>query len=228
MNRFIFHSAIAIVAALSFLSCHELREDVADPLSEKDVYRTIGEEIPFETAMEWIEFYKKESYHQGRVASVSSYHVPAAQLETVLNSTTDLVGIALHHAIDDSGQHHIILIPVDGSMSLWSEISERIMVDANTGSAISQPIAYAWAKRYKNENPDKTWFHFFGKNIFDDMAALPFFNSFEIEPAICVLDLTPQLLLVVMNDELISTGRTTATQAVVYDASNACPPCAVK
>ena len=226
MNRI--NSVAAILIALSFLSCQDTKEDLRDPLSEQDVYKTIGEEIPFETGMEWIEFYRRQQHEQGRLDLSSSFSVSAPHLESILKSIAGLVGIAFHYGIDDLGKIHIVTIPVDESMSLWSDISGRIIVDANTDTEISQDIASTWAQRYKDAYPDEVWFHFFGKNVFDDMIALPFLTNVEIEPATNALDLTPELLLVVTDDDLTSAGRTANTEGVVYDASNACPPCAVK
>jgi hypothetical protein len=226
MKRFNFLAAILV--ALSLVSCQDTKEDLRDPLSETDVYRSIGEEIPFQTGMKWIEFYKKKSYEQGRLDLSSSFTVPAAQMKSALKSITGLVGIAFHYAMDESGKSHILVIPVDESLSLWSNISGRILVDANTGNEISQDIASAWAKRYKDAYPDEIWFHFFGKGVFDEMVALPYFNNVDIEPAINALDLTPELLLVVMDDEAVSSGRTASSDGTVYDASNACPPCSVE
>jgi hypothetical protein len=226
MNRFNFLAAI--IVAFSLASCQDTKQDLRDPLSEKDVYKTIGEQIPFETGMEWIEFYNKNRYEQARLDLSSSFNVPAPQMESLLKSVTGLVGVAFHYAIDDLGQSHILVIPVNESMTLWSNISGRIIVDANTGNEISHDIASEWAQRYKDAYADEIWFHFFGKDVFDEMVALPFFNSVDIEPAINVLDLTAELLLVVPNDDEISLGRTAASDGVVYDASNACPPCAVE
>ena len=60
------------------------------------------------------------------------------------------------------------------------------------------------------------------------MTALPYFNDVDIEPALNTLNLEPELLLIVWNESLNLSGRTSAENATVYDASNACPPCAAK
>lgn len=212
---------------LSLLACQETKEDLKNPVSEKDIYKTIGEEIPYETGVKWIEFYKEKNNSQGREKILFDYMVSDSQMEALLHSVTDLVGVAFHYGIDSLGEKHILLIPVGDSLSLWSSIPGRVFVDANTGTEISQDVAYAWAQSYKDAHPASIWFHFFGKNIFDEMAVLPYFNSIDIEPAINILNLKPQLLLIIWNDLLISNGRTTDDPATVYDASNACPPCAV-
>jgi hypothetical protein len=224
MNRLIIFSALSI--GMSFMTCQETKEDVKNPISEKEIYRTIGEQIPYETGMEWISYYQNQKSEQGRTDLLSSYNISSDKVRDMMQGTSDLVGIAFHYAKDEIGGTHILVIPVGESLSLWESRAGKIIVDANTGNEITQDVASAWAQTYKNAHPSSVWFHFFGKNIFDEMCALPFFNSIDIEPAINILNLTPQMLLVIWNDGIISLGRTQDSPAVVYDASNACPPCA--
>jgi len=218
---------IAIILG-AFVSCHEPKEALNSPQSEKEFYKTIGEEIPFEMGMEWIEYYQRHSATSGRTELLDNYQVSATQMNELLASTADLVGVAFHYGTDAFGVKHIILIPVDGTLTLWSSIPGRIFVDANSGEEIDQTTANTWATNYKNANPSDVWFHFFGKYIFDDMTSLPYFNSVDIEQGINVLGLTPELLLIVWNEDLNLLGRTSAQSSTVYDASNACPPCAVQ
>jgi len=77
--------------------------------------------------------------------------------------------------------------------------------------------------------PDEVWFHFFGKDIFDEIAAIPYFTTLNIEPAINDQNSTPQLLLIIANEQTNTGGRTNSyDEAMVYDASSPCPPCAVE
>ena len=224
MNRL--NGAIAVCVAMLFATCQETKEEGTNPLSEKDIYRTIGEEIPFETAMHWIDFRNRST--ASRVDSVGSSQVPASAMNAMLSSVDDLVGVAFHYAIDDFGATHILLIPVTETMELWSSTPGRILIDGNTGLEISQDRARTWAENYKALHSSDTWYHFFGKEVFDQMEALPYFESVDIQQATNPEDLSEQLLLIIWNDGLSATGRTTAEQATVYDASNACPPCATK
>lgn len=229
MKRLMVVCAVLLSVALS--GCQDSK-DVAQPLSEKDFYKTIGEEIPVETAIKWMELYRKERSLQGRLEGSPFYSVSADHLKAALTSADDLVGVAFHHAIDDNGERHILVIPVDATLALWSSDASRILLDANTNTQISPDVASAWASNYKDAYPAEKWFHFFGKQVFDQMSALPHFSSVELEPAISELDFTPQLLLIVPNNEVESdsSGRTSTLSllyAVVYDASNSCPPCAV-
>ena len=220
--------ATFVIIIGTFLSCQETKEDLKTPLSTREFYKTIGEEIPYELGMEWIENYKSVRSSSGRTEILSDYAVSATQMTALLGSSADLIGVAFHYGIDDAGVTHILIIPVDGSMSLWASIPGRIFVDANSGNPIDQNTANAWATNYKNQNPSGVWFHFFGKYIFDDMTSLPYFNSVEIEQGINLLGLTPELLLIVWNEDLNILGRTAAENCTVYDASNACPPCAAR
>ena len=225
MKRFIIVSALCVTFA--FLGCQETKEDERIPISEKDLYKKIGEEIPFETGMEWIALYQGKNNAQGRSESDSSYNVPSAEMNQLLQSVSDLTGVAFHYGIDEQGTNHIIVIPVDGSLDVWSSAGNKFIVDANTGTTISEELALSWANNFKEANPASIWFHFFGKDIFDEMRALPYYHNITIERAISSLDLTPQLLLVVWNEEQVSSsGRTQLVFGSVYDASNACPPCA--
>lgn len=225
MKRLIIVTGVLITMTL--LGCQESK-DAVQPLSEKDFYKTIGEQIPFETAIKWMELYRKEGTKQGRFEATPSYSVSAAQLQATMASTEELVGLAFHHAIDEAGERHLLVIPVDGTLTLWRSGTGRVFVDANTSSEITQEVASAWATNYKNEYPDEKWFHFFGKGVFDEMSALPDFSSVELEPALSELDFSQQILLIILNDESESSGRTAVEFAMVYDASNACPPCAVQ
>ena len=217
-----------LCAALYLAGCQESREDIKAPLSQKDFYKTIGEAIPFETGMEWIDNYKRTASEHGRTEGLLGYSVSALEMDALLASITNPIGVSFNYGTDMLGIMHIVLAPVDDSMALWSSIPGRIFVDANTGTEISQSIAYTWASAYQNAHPDDVWFHFFGKDIFDDMAALPYFSDIDIERGVNTLELTPELLLVIWNSTAtVGTGRT-MEYATVYDASNACPPCAVQ
>lgn len=226
MNRFIAY--LVTGTALLFVTCQDTKEELKAPLSEKDIYKAIGEAIPYETGMEWIAYYRDQVAAQGRTEILASYSISDSQLLDVLASTENLVGIAFHYGIDAFGQTHIIVIPVDETLSLWSSIPGQILVDANTGTEVSQSTAATWAQKYKEQHPSDVWFHFFGANIFNDICALPFFDSIAIERGINILGLTPELLLVVYNNNLPGFGRTQDEPGMVYDASNACPPCAVR
>lgn len=226
MNRFAIMS-VAFSVALCWTACQESK-DLNHPVSEAERYKKIGEEIPFETGMQWIAFYREKQAAHGRLSLLSTYQVPAENMRLMLQSTPALTGIAFHYGIDQDGIAHILLIPVDETLELWSSEASRMFIDSNTGNAITYGLAYEWAQNYKELYPQDIWFHFFGRDVFDQMFSLPYFQKVSIEPATNDTDLTPQLLLVVWDESADSSGRKKYSPGTVYDASNACPPCATK
>ena len=226
MNRYAIVS-VAFTVLLSLAACQESK-DLNNPVSEAEIYKKIGEEIPFETGMQWIAFYREKQAAHGRLSLLSTYKVAAENMKLMLQSTPALTGIAFHYGIDQDGIAHILLIPVDETLELWSSEASRMFVDANSGNEITQGLAYEWAQNYKALYPTDIWFHFFGKDVFDQMSSLPYFQNVSIEPATNDTVLTPQLLIVVWDESAVSGGRKKYSPGTVYDASNACPPCATK
>lgn len=225
MNRFFLFSIVSV--AIFFVACQESKDDLKAPLSEKDLYKSIGEEIPFEVGMSWIDFHNRKGTTIGRIDSLPSCQIPADKLKLMLSSVSDLVGVAFHYGIDDFGTYHILAIPVNGSMELWPSIADRVIIDANSGAEISQDVAHAWAESFKAANPSEIWYHFFGKKVFDEMLTLVYLETVDIQRATHTQELTPELLLVIWNNQAVSEGRTKLLGGTVYDASNLCPPCAL-
>ncbi len=212
--------------ALWLVACQDSKNDVkvADP--DIAFYKTLGEEIPWETGLQWREFYEKENSKNGRLL-LSSFSLTSAQVSSFMGSVTGLVGVAFHYGIDENGTTHIMAIPVDESLSLWNDVQGRIFIDTNTGNEISQSVASTWAQRYKDANQGNIWFHFFGESTFDEIASISYFDTLEITPALSLLNLQPQLLLIVWND-ILPVGRTSQEDGKVYDASFPCPPCSIQ
>lgn len=215
---------VALYFALSLLACQDTKYPEKSFNTDYEFYKTIGEQIPFETGMRWIDTYKSRN-NAARIASFQ-YKITASQLQSILQQSPELTGIAFHYAQDEEGNTHILVIPVDGSLKLWSLSPENAIIDTNTESVIDQTTARAWAQNYKNSHPFDIWFHFFGRNIFDEIATISYFSKLDIQPGINDSNL-PQLLLIVWNLEVSASGRKTDDAGVVYDASNPCPPCPV-
>jgi hypothetical protein len=219
------YALAAVILTVSILSCQDSKEDRSTP--DIEFQKSIGMQIPVETGMRWIDTYNKKNNISGR-DNTSPYSISASQLNAMRLSVLLPVGIAFHHAYDNDGNHHIIAIPVDLSMTLWSGLLPRTYVDANTNTQISRSTAMEWTQNYVDAHPGEIWFHFFGNNIFDEITSLSFFNDIEIEPAINDENLTPQLLLIVAEEsEESEVGRTQQSSMAVYDASSPCPPCPV-
>jgi hypothetical protein len=149
-----------------------------------------------------------------------TYAVTKQSLETMMQSTSGLIGFTFHHALDHAGKHHILIIPIDNALQLWtSSSSTRIFFDANTNTAIDIEIARNWIDRYTAANPERIRYHFFGADIFREIVQSP---EFRIEEAINDEQI-PQLLLVVPgNIENSGTGRINSEDQV-YDLSVRCP-----
>jgi hypothetical protein len=174
-----------------------------------------------------METFRKKNNIQGRV-NTSPYSISASQLQAVRFSVLVLIGVAFHHALDDQGTHHFIVSPIDLTFSVWSPLLGGVYLDANTNSMITKSQARSWVENYQEAHPSEVWFHFFGSNIFTEIAAIPFFNTLQIEPAINDVDFTPQLLLIVEDEQTSSAAGRTQSTMVVYDASSPCPPCPAK
>lgn len=218
-------SVITVFLTLSLLACQDARVNVQEIEKDLSYYRHVGEQIPFATGMDWMNHFHAKN--EGRSESFSDFAVSSSQLTDLVTSVDPFAGMAFHWGYDDEGSRHVIAIPIDDALSLWSDIPGRVYLDANTGSTISREQARDWATNYRHAHPDAVWYHFFGGDVFDEMAAIPFFNAIDIKPAINTLDQTPQLLLIVWNNSF-SQGRAADDDGVIYDASNPCPPCGVQ
>src|SRR5690606_29554261 len=102
MNRI--KMMMSIAAVLLLAACNDAKE-IKEPVSEKVLYSHVGEEIPITTAMEWIDFYKKESTANGRTL-LPGFTVSADAMKAMLNSVSGLVGVAFHYGIDEQGVSH--------------------------------------------------------------------------------------------------------------------------
>jgi len=225
MKKLIF--SVTFFLGLSLLGCQDSKDETT-ALTDLSSIRKIGMQIPVETANRWIDTYKNSNgSDQGRLL-LNPYYTSHESLSSALASIPTLAGVAFHHAIDDSGVHHFIIIPVDASLSLWSASSSQIYIDANNNSPINRAVAQSWTSRYKQANPNSIWFHFFGSNIFDEMSGIPYFDDMDIVPALNDLNLTQQLLLVITDNSILGIGGRVKSETTVYDASSPCPPCPVQ
>jgi hypothetical protein len=217
----------ALYFAFSLLACQDSKDDFKVVTEDHMIHKSVGREIPFETGMRWIETYNKKNGIQGRLINLG-YYVSAENLEAALGSVTDLTGVAFHYGLDSWGVRHIVVIPIGASLSVWANTPGRVFVDANTNTVISQSTAAQWATSYKNAHPTEVWFHYFGKNIFDEIVMIPNFSELDIQPALSDLDLSPQMLLIIWNVPSLFGRTMEGDGGTVYDASNPCPPCPVQ
>jgi len=203
----------AMLLASALAGCHDARE--TNPASIQKFDKTVGQQISLAVATQWMERYEKDA--AGQRNTESTYSITADRLKEILPYAAD-AGLAFHHAIDDVGTHHILVIPVASSLLF----DAPVLLDANTNAFIDESTARAWTDNYKDANPDKIWYHFFGLDIFKEITQSSF-SYFDIEPATNDAG-KPQLLLLVW-PEGTSNGRTQSSSPTVYDFSSPCPPC---
>lgn len=203
-----------LLASVLAVGCHDARETNQATIQKLD--KTVGKQISFDVAASWMERYQKSS--SGSRVAKQSFSITADKLNAIAPYASE-AGLALHHAIDDSGIYHILIIPVGENSLLFDA---PVLLDANTNTIIEKDKAVAWTENYKNANSDKVWYHFFGLDTFIEIQQSSF-SYFDIEPALNDDD-QPQLLLVVW-PETTSNGRTESASPTVYDFSNPCPPC---
>lgn len=213
-----------IAVTLSVLACQDSKEEAKYDAATLAAHKQIGHQISTETGVRWIEAYNAKN-NIGKI-SLSAYTTSSESLEEIM-SAPGLVGVAFHHALDADGRHHFIAIPVGEDLSVWSETPGKVYVDTNSDTEISYAQAAEWTGRYKEANANAIWFHFFGRNVFDEISGIPYLSEVNIVPALNDLDLSPQLLLIVLSNPLGILGKTAGDGTVVYDASSPCPPCPV-
>jgi hypothetical protein len=235
MKNFVVFTTLYIT--LSLLSCEDSTNELKSPPTDNLVYKNVGQQIPFETGIRWMEIYKQQEGKNSRaVGSPNSLlglglSLPNSltddNLEDLMECIPDIVGFAFHYATDGLGVTHVLVIPIDESLSVWEEEPGRIIIDARTNAPISQATAQMWAETYKAAHPTGIWFHYFGINIFNEISGIPFFSDMDIQPALNDL-LAPQMLLLVWINPLSILGRKKDASHMIYDASNPCPPCGVQ
>lgn len=209
-----------VLITLLLWTCQDAAEKGLKETSLSENFNeTVGERIPVEVAERWLENYNK-SHNQRTKDNSIIYGVSPAQLNMILKSNP--VGIVLHHALDEAGIHHIIVIPIDRTMRLWSSSTRTLLVDSKMNKTINQDLAQTWIKNYQNTNPNSVRSHFFGVNIFTEIAGNPKFSNLEIKQATNDKGM-PQLLLLAWSNTGSSSGKLTAEEPSVYDASGPCP-----
>src|SRR5689334_8084587 len=101
----------AMLLASALIGCHDARD--TNPASIQKFDKTVGQQIPLNIASHWMELYDKNaSAHR---SDRSSYSITADHLKAIVPYASD-AGLAFHHAIDDTGTYHILIIPVATSL----------------------------------------------------------------------------------------------------------------
>jgi len=52
---------VTLFMGLAFLACQDAKVDVQDIEKDLTYYKSVGEEIPFQTGLDWINFYRQSN-----------------------------------------------------------------------------------------------------------------------------------------------------------------------
>jgi hypothetical protein len=202
-------SLLAILLLL--FNCQESKD--SNPSNQVSPFnRNVGKQISMDVAERWINRYKEKN-NTARIEEDPS--ITEAQLNSILSPLDEKLGASFHRAIDEDGEYHILVASVTEGQSAWS--SEQIL-DASNNVLINAQTAEAWTNRYKAENPNGVWSHFFGIHVFEQA-----YVNIDLHEALNEQD-APQLLLFIWRSSSTGNGRTQGDTVDVYDASAPCPP----
>jgi hypothetical protein len=209
---------IITFAILIFFGCNEPSE-TSNVISEK-INKEVGHEIPLSVAQRWI-----NSYEGPKATSIlakkdnNKFKISACNLNTILKSVPDPVGLAFYHSSDQSGQYHFLVTAFDQDRN-----KESIYIDANSDKKINEKNAKKWIGNYQEDNQGKIWYHFFGYEIFNEITSDEGFTHFNINNALND-EGKPQVILTVWGGQENNSARIAGAYPTTYDASNPCPPC---
>jgi hypothetical protein len=173
-----------------------------------------GSKIDNELGAKWIENFKSNRIN-ARNENVDLFKISKVNLNKLLKNS-GVIGITFHYAIDENGVWHIIAIPLNEHLSLWSPL--QIAIDALEDKEIDNMVAQQHIQNYKASYPSHVRYHLFGVNIFDEIKLNKEFEIHLGEDD----NQVPQLLLIVRPNQ--GAGRTSAAELVTYDQAPRCPP----
>lgn len=201
-----------LILIVLLANCHEPK-DSALGNQVSPFNKSVGEKIPMDVAQRWIAKYRSQSNARTEEAP----NLSQADLGAVLNPIQEKLGVSFHRAMDADGGYHILVVPVSEGVSPWENTN---VLDANTNTLLASNIGAEWAERYKTNNPDGIWSHFFGIHVFEHA-----FGNMELVEAQNDQGVQ-QLLLFVWGggSNAIESGRSAGAQPDVYDHSVVCPP----
>lgn len=170
--------ALCIIFSIVFIALLSRCEDpkTNDFGNSRLALMQIGEQIPMKLAHKWIDDFAYEPFAR---TMNGDYKISSTNLKTLLE--TARLGVAFHHAADENGIHHLLLIPMNEEHALWKG---QKYYDANSGSEISMEKAQAWTRNYMNAHPSGIEYHFFGLNILKSMLERQGIANVRIVPGV--------------------------------------------
>jgi hypothetical protein len=224
MKNIIYGLSLSVLVFLIACSDSSVNVKSENQSSKKAFDRTVGAVIDREVGLKWITRFTTMKISAKDEASY--FFVTQSNLQKLLGSSNNVEGLTFHHAIDDSGNYHIIVIPVDSGLRIWtSSLSNRIFIDANSNSIIDLEDARKWIERYQQENPLNAfskYFHFWGTDIFLEIIKS---KDFEVKRAVDDDGKSTMVLLTYPGDNN-ARARSLSSAVTIYDMNRGCPPCA--
>ena len=201
-----------LVLALILINCQEPKENLAENKFSKNV----GQKIPIDVAERWAARSRKNN-RLSKTQEMGS--ISANTLRNLTASLNDYNGMIFHHALDDQGRYHTLLIPFLEGVPLWNTMQ---IVDAENDSPVEADLARDWAENYIDQNPHGIWSHFFGSHIFNTILSRTTFERMDLVHGSNDSN-QPQILLYVIYSEVTQNGRSGGETVEVYDMSSPCP-----
>jgi hypothetical protein len=194
------------------INCQESKENI----TENKFSKNVGQKIPTDVAERWAARFR-DSNLGSKTQSNSS--ISANTLNSLMELLNDFNGIVFHHALDNNGHYHTLLIPFTEGTPLWN-VSH--VIDSESDMMIDPTLAKQWAENYIAENPNGIWSHFFGSHVFDSILSRTTFERVDLVHGSNDLS-QPQVLLYVIYAATSQNGRSEGESIEVYDMSSPCP-----
>jgi hypothetical protein len=203
--------AFPALLLLFFSQCEERNESIRNVPNDKIFTKDVGGRVSDEVAARWVDRKRHSSGREG------NFSVTADNVVALLEKTEDKIGVVIHHAVDDTGQHHLFIAPVKADLKSWSN-SE--VLDAASNEFTDSELAYAWVTDYKNQYPDGPWSHYYGIDMFNDIISTEGFNKIDLKFGQDDNGHLPILLYVSTHETINGKSQ---SQSTVYDNGAICP-----
>jgi hypothetical protein len=203
------------IYVLIFIVIQFACQESNDTSSKQSNLRSIGDAIPVDMAERWVEHYARK----GGNARIEGQRLTRATLQELLANAGDYDGLVFHYGVNNNNQYDVFVIPYAEDNELWSF---EYAADASVDNVIGIAAAKDECDRYAALHSTSTLYHFFGRDIFDELLSNSTFSRVDIVPGIAD-DGRAQLLLYTWAANATN-GKAKEDLLVVYDQSSNCPP----
>jgi hypothetical protein len=180
-------------------------QDVDGTTKASVFHEGVGAQISLDVATRWAR----------RSEDVGSRDVSAAQLAVLVDASPDRVGVVFHEAMDDEGARHLLLTTMGEDAEPWASI----VIDVDAAATVNVDTARAWTARHAAVSDDGPRYHFYGRDMLDEIIANPRFDHLGVSRALDD-EGQGQLVLMAWNDD----GDARSGQPTPYDTGLTCPP----